>query len=382
MGRDVWRVVVGVTIAVISIVLVAVPMVRARNAFSPVRRPLLVHEHYSLEHRDLKHYTLPKFASDVDVNGNQTVEMEEMFKFFNSSRGIVRCSHFESEIGCSDLYNAFVILNETFRKKKFLVAELPSSLEAAVDALHAAFLVSIASKRRLYVSKSPFALPEMIMNKAKLKTAIFSASQFDRCELEPLISSKLRGITMKGRFRVVDLLLAPNVFEKIPQPFRTHGLFLLSRWLNMIPELEFPANQLQIGIALEFRPDKTAFGELLERLSEGYTNVSLNIWCPGQCDIPEIRGYYVKTIRKFEEAVTLLAQCDKYVGSLGFFSSHLIARLRGRGGMFIDPRDTMVVETSNSQSGMLFLMKHWKTSSLMCPKGANALQNFLMFHAL
>ena len=381
-GRDVFRVVLGVNVVLVCVALVAMPMVRKGVVFPPFRVPLDVHEHYSIPHRDVKHYTLPSFATSSVLTENQTEEMEAVFKFFESSRGIVRCSHFESEIGCSDLYQAFVLLNRTLRSKRVLIVELPSALEAAVDAIHAAFLVAIASKRRLLVAKSPFQLPEFVRNNGTTASVTFSAGDFDRCDLEPIISCSAKRIRLKGHFSVSDLLLAPDVFHRIPQPYRTHGMFLLYRWLNMIPEQSFPADQLQIGIALEFKPDERTFIEILQRMTEGYTNISLHIWCPGKCAIPQIRGYYVNFVRTLDEAVAFLPQCDKYIGSLGFFASHWMARIRGRGGIFMDPRDTMIVETSNSQSGMMFLMKNRQIASLMCPKGANALQNFLTFHAM
>ena len=88
----------------------------------------------------------------------------------------------------------------------------------------------------------------------------------------------------------------------------------------------------------------------------------------------------IKELNK--ETVNILVQRDKFIGSLGFFASHVLNQIRGRGGIWLDPRNTMIVETSSSQSGALFLMGKKSANDLMCPGGVSAFQQFLLFNAM
>jgi hypothetical protein len=144
----------------------------------------------------------------------------------------------------------------------------------------------------------------------------------------------------------------------------------------------FPGTELQIGIALEFQPNLSRFLDLIDRLAEGYRDFRLPIWSSQSWKLPKVLAERVLRISTFEEAMNILPQCDKFVGTLGSFHSHFLSRVRGRGGVFLDPRDSMIIETSNSQSGMLFEMKNAKMPEIMCAGGASALQAFVAFHAL
>jgi hypothetical protein len=117
-------------------------------------------------------------------------------------------------------------------------------------------------------------------------------------------------------------------------------------------------------------------------LAEGHREFRLLIWSSQSWTLPKVLAGRISRISQFEEAMNILPHCDKFVGTLGSFHSHFLSRVRGRGGVFLDPRDSMIIETSNSQSGMLFEMKNTKIRDIMCPGGASALQAFVAFHAL
>ena len=117
-------------------------------------------------------------------------------------------------------------------------------------------------------------------------------------------------------------------------------------------------------------------------LTEGYSNWTLNIWESSKYSLPKELQPNIRIIKEFKNAIQILPQCDKFIGSLGYFKSHLLNKIRGRGGMWFDPRNSLKVETSNSQSGLLFLMKKINMNQLMCPGSMSSLQIFLEFNAI
>jgi hypothetical protein len=274
------------------------------------------------------------------------------------------------------------IMNKTAHSNRSVVVALPGSFPGAVNSLHFAFLVSVTTKRRLFVSKANFKLPRFLIARNMTPGRSFSSTSIRKCAFRSILESSESVIQLKGKFEVSDLLLSPNVFNRIPLPFRTHGVFLLGRWLMNSTALVFPGTELQIGIALEFQPDFSRFLDVVDRLAEGYRHFRLLIWSSRSWKLPKVLAARTLEISEFEEAMNILPHCDKFVGTLGSFHSHFLSRLRGRGGVFLDPRDSMIIETSNSQSGMLFEMKDTKIPDIMCPGGASALQAFVAFHAL
>lgn len=355
--------------------------------------PFQYHEHFSLPHRDIKQYTLPDVPIS-EISENETLNASIYFSYPNNSRGIVPCDNFESEIRCDELFLAMKSLNSSFFSKKYLFIELSKDDKKAIMSLHFAFVLSVTLRRRLIVIKSPFKLPKIFTripknqkNMTKLKT--LKSSLFSHCDLNRILNIKSKSILLKGDWNIIDLLLSPNISEVIPPPFNTHGMFLLTRLMNFTKSVYLPADQLQIGLAIEFKPDEISLLKVIQHLSEGYSNCLIHLYSPSinLQDIISILklnlNIQINIIKKLDiEAVNTLVQCDKFIGSLGFFSSHILNQIRGRGGIWLDPRNTMIIETSSSQSGLLFLIGKTSANDLMCPGGAAAFQHFLLFNAI
>lgn len=347
------------------------------------------HEHYSLEHSDFNHYTLP--ISQITEYINLTNASANILSFPRSSRGIPNCKHFESELNCNEIEFAAYQINKTVNSKRYMIVELPNDLKSAINTLHFAFVVSIASERKLYfrnyrnvekLFKLPDAtklIPESIVRK---KHYMFRSYQINKCSMFSILSCRYRGIELIGKWDISTLLLSPNVIDKIPDPFKTHGFFILSRWISIVSSIEFPPDQLQIGISLEFQPDHTNFLKVIQVLTEGYSNWTLNIWESNRFSLPKELQSNIKIIKQFSDAIQVLPQCDKFIGTLGHFQSHLLSKIRGRGGIWFDPRNSLKVETRNSQAGHLFLMKNTGVSELMCPGAMSSLQRYLEFNAV
>lgn len=353
------------------------------------------HQHSSLQQRNTKQYTLP-YTDISDVTSNDTIQTSLFFSYPNNSRGIVECNNFESEIRCDELFQAMKLINQSFYSKHYLLVELPTDKKSAIESLHFHFVLSITSKRRLIVVKSPFNLPRQFTKKPKKidqnNFTLFKSSQFGHCDLGLLLESQAKGVCLTGTWSILDLLLSPGVFQFIPSVFTTHGMFLLTRLMNFTRNLDFPTSQLQIGVVLEFLPDDVQLLQVLNHLTEGYSDSCIHLYSPNLIYTFKFIQK-VKTVKKVKftlsiikkldgDAFNLLVQCDKFVGSLGYFTSHIMNQVRGRGGIWLDQRNTMIVETSSSQSGYLFLLGKTNPNNLMCPGGADAFQHFLLFNAM
>ncbi|OHS93338.1 hypothetical protein TRFO_40373 [Tritrichomonas foetus] len=474
MANTIWKkkkkkayvLIITVSIALLLITIAFINQTDFSKNINKQLFPFSIHEHYSIRHRDVKQYTLPDNPIQAHPI-NLTEKNYSIFHYPNSSRGIVPCHSFESEIRCDELLHASEILNKSLNSHKFLLVELPSNTESAIKTLHFSFVVAVTTKRRLVITKSPIQIPRFLFeippsnlhktktnkntnkklsknsntnynnntqtnkndyknsrkyekhgknkfnfmndfnsNKKAKKILVFDSSSINRCDYIQIINSKIQTLKLKGKWDIVDLLLSPKVPKKIPSPFITHGMFLLARWLNFTTDIEYKPNILQIGIALEFKPDEETLIKVISRLVEGYTDWCLYIWTPfysstsfytnfnsnfllteifSKNKFSFLKNKYqgkIHFINKFSDAMNILTQCDKFVGSLGFYSSHLFNQIRGRGGIWLDHRNTMIVETSNSQSGYLYLMPKMQMKDLMCPNGMDEFQNFLMFHAI
>lgn len=357
--------------------------------------PFQYHEHFSLSHRDIKQYTLPD-APLLEISENETLNASHFFSYPNNSRGIASCDNFESEIRCDELFLAMQSLNISFLSKKYLFIELSPNQKTSIKSLHFAFVLSVTLKRRMIVIKSPFKLPKFftrIPKKLKNITDIekFKSSSFSHCDLNRFLDVESTLILLKGdTWDINDLLLSPQICDLIPHPFNTHGMFLLTRLMNFTTNIFFPSDQLQIGITLEFIPNEIALLKVMHHLSEGYSNWIVHLYSPNHFYLQSLSqkleknfNIQINIIKELnKETVNILVQSDKFIGSLGFFSSHLLNQIRGRGGIWLDSRNTMIVETSSSQSGALFLMGKKSANDLMCPGGVSAFQKFLLFNAM
>lgn len=365
------------------------------NSFENLFDPFQYHEHFSLSHRNVKQYTLPDTPLS-EVSENETLNASHFFSYPNNSRGIVSCDNFESEIRCDELFLAMQSLNMSYFAKKYLLIELSKNQKKSMKSLHFAFVLSITLERRLIVIKSPFKLPRFfsrIPKNLKNITQIerFKSSAFSHCDLNKFLSIESQIIFLKDdNWDINDLLLSPQICDLIPHPFNTHGMFLLTRLMNFTTNIFFQPNQLQIGISLEFIPNEIALLKVIHHLTEGYSNWVIHLYSPHHVylnnlakKLKKILNIQINVIKELnKETVNILVQSDKFIGSLGFFSSHLLTQIRGRGGIWLDPRNTMIVETSSSQSGALFLMGKTSANDLMCPGGVSAFQQFLLFNAM
>ena len=349
--------------------------------FNKKKKNFTFHEHFSLEHRGLKHYTLPK-SNLKEFNNISLYNLSKSFNFLNNSRSIVNCSHFLSEITCSDFLNAFNLINKTEKSKKFLYVELPKKFEEAIETLHFSFVLSIISLRRLFIINNKFHLSKNFEPKKILKSKKFFSNKISFCNTYELINSKENHIYLKGFWHISRLLLSSKISEKIPIPFNTHGLYLLSRKYFYIKPIKFPSNQLQIGLLIQFSPNITKLIINIQKLSEGYQNYSIHLFSTIKINLPKSLKNNIKIYFNLKDSFDILIQCDKFIGSLGFFESHWINANRGKGGFWFDPRDTNIIETSSSQSGLLFRMKNSNPYDLMCPKSYNSFQKFMLFNAI
>lgn len=365
------------------------------NSFSDLLNPFPYHEHFSLSHRDIKQYTLPDTPIS-EISENETINATHYFSYPNNSRGIALCDNFESEIRCDELFEAMKSFNISLFSKKYLLIKMPTNKKKAIKSLHFAFVLSITLKRRLIVIGSPFKLPKIFTRipknlKNTTKIEKFKSSSFSHCDLNRFINVESKIIFLKGDdWDINDLLLSPYIWDLIPRPFNTHGMFLLTRLMNFTTNIFLPPDQLQISISLEFIPDEIALLKVIHHLAEGYSNWTIHIYSP---NILFLNNFAKKLKKNFniqiniikelnKETVNILVQSDKFIGSLGFFASHVLNQIRGRGGIWLDPRNTMIVETSSSQSGALFLMGKKSANDLMCPGGVSAFQQFLLFNAM
>ena len=375
----------------VFVFLLILNLVFIKNDFVYLKIPFIFHQHFAIDHREVKQYTLPVHKYDGVQFNSSNVSIYQFFNYPNSSRGIAKCDNFESEISCEELQKAAEILNETINSSKYLVVDLPLNIQDAIKTLHFAFVLSVSTIRRLYVSKTPIILPSDLVqipnNLNQYSLSIYTPSKIKSCEYTKILSDDVQTLRLEGSWEISNLLLTPKAYELIPSPFQTHGMFLLARWLKLTNPISFPSNQLQIGIALEFKPDERVFIRNIKRLSEGYSNWTLHIWSPSDKFIHSLYKYKylegkINKISKWSFATNNLVQCDKFIGSLGFFSSHFMNQIRGRGGIWLDPRNSMIIETSSSQSGLLFSMKNKNVNELMCPGGMKEFEHFLAFHAI
>lgn len=343
-------------------------------------------EHYPIEHRDIKHYTLPNTIINEN-DTNITYNFTDLFNYPNQSRGIVQCDHFESEIRCTEMQIAYLLLNKSRNSKKFLIVDLPNDFRKSIQTLHVAFVIALTTQRKLYVRNSYLDLSAevtRIPNELKsIRLEQFSSSTYDHCTNKRILTSRSYGIQLIDSWDISKLLLSPVIYDHIPHPIRTHGLYIMFLWLFKIESLSLPNDQITIGISLEFKPNITNLITSINQLTEGYKNWYIYLYHTNiNVDFLKPISGHIKIIHKFEEAFTILPQCDKFVGSLGFYNSFWISSRRGRGGVWLDPKDSLIMETSYSQSGLSFLIKQINVYDLMCPRGYTAMQNYFAFHAI
>ena len=370
----------------------------ANLSVNPFREIVQNYQHFRTKINETEHYTLPlsnNFNSQNTENfvpsniSNESIPYDA-FNFQN--RGIVNCSHFESELTCSDVKYIRDKWNETMHSGLFLFLNVGStSFEKELKTIAAAFLISIASNRRLIFTKNIKSIP--LTTNITVRKPFNNSIEYrniQRCEYRKILETNEKSIVISGVLDPVAVILDPFVYRRIKFPVTTHFMYLVSRFLYVPQDISFPDYQLQIGVSLEFEPNWRVFAEQMDEIIEGYTNYSLHFFNPSSIHIPrqvirmlsERKGISV-TINEYhhlKDCFSLILSCDHFFGSLGYWKSFLLTAFRGRGGHYINPKDSKIIETSSSQSGYIYTInQNVNTMKLMCPEGADSLQNFVSF---
>lgn len=333
-------------------------------------------EHFSIQHKGIKHYTLPKNRVSIENVSNFTYDY---VKKFDNSRSFVNCSHFESELTCEEVINANIMINYSHYSNKTIIISLPNNRNEMIKLLHFALVLSITTHRKLQILNPKISVPkEYVINRLPNSYRIVHSNAIDFCDSFKLLLIHEKNIYLKGMWNIERLLLSPGFLDRIPPPFSTHGLLILSRLLFPVPNMIHDNKTLQIGISLQYSPFLETLKKVINRLHEGYPKYQLHIWNPNRL----ILNFNYTDYKKFEDAFPVLVTSDVYIGSLGFFESHWISAFRGRGGRFLNPKDTTIVETSSSQSGYLYMNPQKRISELICQGATKELQNFLLFQAV
>ena len=378
---------------------------------NPLRKISQNYQHHNQITQTIDHYTLP-FSMKTNktipfqVENNISSTFSDIYQSFHQqNRGLINCQHFEAELSCNDIEFAVSLWNETLSSQRFLYIDCPktASFQEEINTMASGFLLSILTKRRLFLKRN-IQIPGLIQSfphvsvLPKTNISYFYSKQINRCNFQKILENHEVSLVLSGVFDPVDLLLDPIIFEKLKYPFNTHFIYLMSKFLfhfdqNILNSITFPPQQLQIGISLEFDPNWSVLFNELTELTEGYSSYALHILNPKGLRIPTYKlnklsnnlglDCDIKIYKKFDESSLLLISCDHFIGSLGFFLSHFLNNLRGRGGHYINSIDSKLFEAQSSQSGFFFEKE--QSANLLtriCPNGMKAFQylsSFLLF---
>lgn len=333
-----------------------------------------IYEHNRVQTKNMTHYTLP--LSKINASLANSTNSTNITKFH---RGIVSCDHFESEVSCDELNYIENIYNSTLNSTKYIYVNPKQSLTKLVDTLSTAFIISIITKRKIVYTKQSEPFINIPIKKLSKKHKTFSWSSKMTCNYEYIIKCTDKSIYLKGKWDPTELLLDPFIFSRLTPIMRTHYTYFMFRCMLKHKQINLPDNQFNIGISLQFDPDPLKFLKIIKRLTEGYTNWTLNIWNPKKFEISRDLLENVHQFTELSDCFFLLAESDVFLGSLGYKESHILTKYRGRAGKYLNPLDSNFIEMSNSQAGELFLTSK-PPAKLMCPNGAEALQSFISFN--